>query len=77
MDPWQLVAVAIIVVGVLWLDRRMRRSGLVEPGSGEAWTAFRLARMVVQVALGIAVLTIVVLVLQALRIQIGMWGFAP
>jgi hypothetical protein len=77
VDPAQLAVVGAIVVGVIWFDRRMRRAGLAEPGSGEAWTAIRLARTVVKVALGLAILAVVVAVLQAMRIEIGMWGFAP
>lgn len=77
MDPVQLLVVAAIVVGVIVFDRRVRRSGLVEPGSGEAWTGIRLARLLVKGALALAIVALVVLGLQALQIEIGYKGFGP
>ena len=55
----------------------MRRSGIVEPGSGEAWTGIRLAGMLVRGALGLAIVALIVLGLQALQIEIGFKGFGP
>jgi hypothetical protein len=77
VEPAQLLVVAAVVAGVILLDRRVRRTGLTEPGLDEPWTASRVARLLVKVVIGLAVLVGLGLVLQALRIEVGFLGFGP